>query len=200
MARVVVPAVSEEAGVDFFDFETFDSAVEDDETFHDCADFPTGPHCVQQEAEQSEKALSAAELQKLIAGKASVLMAKPTGELARSAVPAASEQDTSMDFYDCESFTESIHLSLCTGMGADVYALRQVGAEFTRTIGVEKCRIKQALCHNLNPPELVANGGVDFNWHEDVHDISESDIKNLGENNIARCDIMAPCKDFALAS
>ncbi len=171
-----------------------------------CSSTPEAPATeLPSETVQSEKALSPTELQHMIAdirGGSTVLMtnaARPTGELARAVVPTVVEQEPDLTFYDCETFDERIHLSLCTGMGADVYALRHVGAEFTRTIGVEKCRIKQALCHNLNPPELVPNGEVDFNWHEDVYDIVESDIKQLGDGNIVRCDIMAPCKDFALS-
>ena len=38
---------------------------------------------------------------------------------------------------------ENIHLSLCGGMGADVFVMRQLGAKFTKTISivVEKVEI-----------------------------------------------------------
>ena len=49
---------------------------------------------------------------------------------------------------------ENIHLSLCGGMGTDVFVMRQLGAKFTRTILVRKTGIKRTICDNLNPPEV----------------------------------------------
>ena len=40
-----------------------------------------------------------------------------------------------------EPNNENIHLSLCGGMGADVFVMRQLGAKFTKTILVEKLEI-----------------------------------------------------------
>ena len=57
---------------------------------------------------------------------------------------------------------ETTHLSLCGGMGADVFVMRQLGAKFTKTILVGKEEIKQTICENLNPPELMSDGGVDY--------------------------------------
>ena len=65
-----------------------------------------------------------------------------------------------------------IHLSLCGGMGADVYVMRQVGAKFMRTILVKKDEIKRIVCDNLNPPGEMSDGGIDYAWHTDVHDIT----------------------------
>lgn len=92
---------------------------------------------------------------------------------------------------------EKIHLSLCGGMGTDIYVMRMVGAKFTRSILVEKDETKRVICNNLNPPEAMDNGGVDLTWHTRVEDITESDIVALGPGNIARLDFEAPCKDFA---
>ena len=94
---------------------------------------------------------------------------------------------------------ENIHLSLCGGMGADAFVMRQVGAKFTKTILVGKEEIKRTICDNLNPPELMSDGGVDYAWHTDVHDITRDDIQKLGTGSIGRLDISAPCKAFALS-
>ena len=75
--------------------------------------------------------------------------------------------------------------------------MRQLGAKFTKTILVEKLEIKHTICDNLNPPELMPDGGVDYRWHTDVHDITREDIQKLGTVSIGRLDISAPCKDFA---
>ena len=70
-----------------------------------------------------------------------------------------------------EPNNENIHLSLCGGMGADVFVMRQLGAKFTKTILVGKEEIKHTICDNLNPPELMPDGGLDYAWNTDVHDI-----------------------------
>ena len=80
-------------------------------------------------------------------------------------------------------------------MGADVFVMQQVGAKFTKTILVEKEEIKRIICDNLNPPELMSDGGVDYAWHTDVHDITRDDIQKLGTGSIGRLDISAPCKE-----
>ena len=94
---------------------------------------------------------------------------------------------------------ENIHLSLCGGMGTDVFVMRHLGAKFTRTILVEKADIKRTICDNLNPPGLMPDGGVDYTWHTDVDNISRDDIQRLGLGFIGRLDISAPCKDFAMS-
>ena len=93
---------------------------------------------------------------------------------------------------------ENIHLSLCGGMGAGVFVMRQVGAKFMKTILAGKEEIKHTICENLNPPDIMSDGGVDYAWHTDVHDITRDDIQKLGTDSIGRLDISAPCKDFAL--
>ena len=54
---------------------------------------------------------------------------------------------------------------------------------------------KQTICGNLNPPELMSDGGMDYTWHTDdiVHDITCEDIQKLGAGSIGRLDISAPC-------
>ena len=84
-------------------------------------------------------------------------------------------------------------------MGADVFVMRQLGAKFTKSILVEKLEIKRTICDNLNPPELMSDGGVDYTWHTDVHEVTRGDIQKLGIGSIGRLDISAPCKDFALS-
>ena len=59
---------------------------------------------------------------------------------------------------------ENIHLSLCGGMGADVYLMRIVGAKFTKAILVEKDETKRVLGGKLNPPEMMPDGGVVTQW------------------------------------
>ena len=94
---------------------------------------------------------------------------------------------------------ENIHLSLCGGMGADVFVMRQVGAKFTGNLLVQNEEIRRTICDNLNPPELMPDGGVNYTWHTDVHDITREDIKKLGPGSIGRLDVSAPCKDFTLS-
>ena len=96
-----------------------------------------------------------------------------------------------------EPNNENVYLPLCGGMGADVFVMRQLGVKFTKTILVEKLEIKHTICDNLNPPELMPYGGVDYTWHTDVHDITREDIQKLGTVSIGRLDISAPCTDFA---
>jgi hypothetical protein len=49
----------------------------------------------------------------------------------------------------------------------------------------------------------MPDGGVDYTWHTDVHDITHEDVQKLGiqVGSIGRLslDISAPCKDFALS-
>ena len=62
-----------------------------------------------------------------------------------------------------------------------------------------KVEIKRTICDNLNPPELMPDGGVDYTWHTDVDNITREDIQKLGVESIGRLDISAPCKDFAMS-
>ena len=92
-------------------------------------------------------------------------------------------------------------------MGTDVFVMRQLGAKFTRTILVEKEEIKCIICDNLNPPELMPDGGVDYTWHTNVDNITREDIQKLGVESIGRLDInflhharISPCPDCFQAS
>ena len=64
-----------------------------------------------------------------------------------------------------------------------------------------KEEIKHTICNNLNSPELISDGGVDYAWHTNVHDnvMTCDDIQKLGAGSIGRLNISAPCKDFALS-
>ena len=94
---------------------------------------------------------------------------------------------------------ERIQLSLCDGMGIGALATRLLGANITRFIGVEKNPKKRIISDNVNPPESSPFGGIDHSWHTDVFNITKEDIRDLGEGNISRLDIAAPCKDFSLS-
>ena len=64
---------------------------------------------------------------------------------------------------------------------------------------MEKAEIKHTICDNLNPPELMPDGGMDYTWHTDVDNITHEDIQKLGVGSIGRLDISVPCKDFAMS-
>ena len=66
-------------------------------------------------------------------------------------------------------------------------------------IVVEKDETKHILCNNPNPPETVCGGGVIYDWHVDVCDITTADVEALGTGCVGSLDISSPCKDFALS-
>ena len=119
--------------------------------------------------------------------------------LPREHQPIKSIQEAYKDELKMKPAAENIHLSLCGGMGADVYGMRQMGAKLTKTILVEKDKMKHIMYDNLNPPDEMPDGGIDYLWHTDVHDITHENIEMLGAGSIGRLDISAPCKDFVLS-
>ena len=97
---------------------------------------------------------------------------------------------------------ETLHISLCSGMGADFHILKLIGAiengSITQSIGVENDEVKRAICNNLHPPETCPLGGVDHTWFNDIMAIKREDIVKLKRRGrVKRVDLQPPCKDHS---
>ena len=85
-------------------------------------------------------------------------------------------------------------MSLCDDMGCHGLILQMVNADLTRHIVVENDLCSQAISKHINPP-TGSYPRVDHTWKQDVFDIEESDIVDLGYNTIKQLAFGAPCQD-----
>ena len=89
-----------------------------------------------------------------------------------------------------------IALSLCDGMGCAAQEFQSKGIEISRYIGVEIDPVAQKIGDNANP-KTTTFPGIDHSWHCDIAQITEDDIKSLGENNISYVTFGTPCENFS---
>ena len=89
-----------------------------------------------------------------------------------------------------------ITMSLCGGIEGGAASLRAASTVMDRFISVENNATKQLIANNMNP----AHGnfpGIDHTWHEDIMNITEQDIIDLGAGNIKLLMFGPPCKDMS---
>ena len=87
-------------------------------------------------------------------------------------------------------------LSLCDGMGCGKISLTANNANYNRYIAVEISEDAKRIARNANPP-TSGMPHIDHSWHSNVHDITEQDIEDLGQNSIKLFLAGPPCHDFS---
>ena len=91
---------------------------------------------------------------------------------------------------------QCIVLSLCDGMGCGALALKGCSATLDRYIAVEVEPAARRVAQ-VASPSTTTFPGIDHGWHDDVHQIQEQDIKDLGSGAIKLLLFGAPCEDMS---
>ena len=90
-----------------------------------------------------------------------------------------------------------IVLSLCDGMSCGHMSLRRCDATFDRFIAVENDKWAQAVSKATSYKTSEHFPVPDHGWHNDIFNITEKDVIDLGPNNITLCLFGPPCGDFS---
>jgi hypothetical protein len=90
-----------------------------------------------------------------------------------------------------------IVLSLCDGMSCGHMSLRRCNATFDRFIAVENDKWARAVSKAASYKTSELFPAPDHDWHNDVFNITEKDVIDLGPHNISLCLFGPPCGDFS---